>query len=302
MKRVSLAALAAATLALAHPSIRAAEIAKFRYVTSVYVDDKGGGLSRPEGVACDGKGHLVVGDTGNDRVLRFTFQDKVVTGGSEIKIPEVSAPARVLLDSKGDIFAFDGKQRRVVHLGADGTFKGTVALDGLPPPTTVVAKTFAMDAADNIYLLDVFSARVLVTDAVGKFQKAIPLPVDAGFVSDLAIDSTGSVLLLDSIRRRLYAAAKDATEFTPLGGDLSNTVLTLPTFLMASRGAIFIVEGVGGSVVSLGRDGAFLARQLTPGRVEASLQHPSDMCINDKDDVFIADRDNSRIQVFGLIR
>ena len=63
-----------------------------------------------------------------------------------------------------------------------------------------------------------------------------------------------------------------------------------------------MVEGNGSSIVSFGRDGSFLARQLTMGWNEGSLNHPAQMCINDKDEVFIADRDNSRVQVFQLIR
>ena len=76
MKTVSLAALVAAALVLALLPLTAAETARFRHLVSVYADDKGAGLQLPEGVACDDKGRLVIGDTGNDRLLRFTYQDK----------------------------------------------------------------------------------------------------------------------------------------------------------------------------------------------------------------------------------
>jgi hypothetical protein len=302
MKTVSLAALVAVTLVLGYPGFAVAQIARFRHQVSVYFDDKGTALKAPEGVACDGKGRLVIGDTGNDRVLRFTYQDKTVSGGSEIKIPELSAPSRVQLNSKGDIYALDGRTRRVVHLGPEGEFKGALSFEGVPPPATIVPKSFKIDAADNIYVLDVFSARVLVLNGEGQFQKALPLPDDAGFVSDLAIDFAGNVLLLDSIKRRVYSAGKDANAFAPLGGAMTQSLPTMPTYITASKGAIFIVEGSGGSIVSIGRDGSFLARQLTTGRNEGTLDYPSQLCINENDEAFIADRDNSRIQVFGLMR
>ena len=38
------------------------------------------------------------------------------------------------------------------------------------------------------------------------------------------------------------------------------------------------------------------------GWKEGQLNHPSQLCVNDKDEVFIADRDNSRVQVFQLTR
>ena len=48
-----------------------AETVKFKYLQSVYFDDKGGRHKQPEGVACNEKSVLVVGDTGNGRLLRL---------------------------------------------------------------------------------------------------------------------------------------------------------------------------------------------------------------------------------------
>jgi hypothetical protein len=265
MKTVAFACLLAATLLFGHLRLTAAEGAKLRYLASVYFDDKGAGLKLPEGVACGGAGRLVVADTGNDRLLRFTYQDRTVNGGSEIKIPELSAPSRIQLNLKGEMLALDSKQRRIVHLGPEGDFKAVLAFDGVPPPATIVPKDFTIDPKDNVYVLDVFSARVLVLDAQGTFQKALAFPADAGFVSDLAVDAADNLLLLDSIKRRMFSADKDAKAFTPLGGDLRESVATLPTYMTASRGVIFVLEGVGSSIVGFGRDGSFLSRQLTMG-------------------------------------
>ncbi len=47
---------------------------RLKSLAAIYVDDKGAALNLPEGVACDASGQVVVGDTGNDRLLRFTFR------------------------------------------------------------------------------------------------------------------------------------------------------------------------------------------------------------------------------------
>ncbi len=302
MKTLLCACLVAAALVVGYLPLTAAEAARFRFLTAVYADDVGGGLSQPEGVACGKGGQIVVADTGNDRLLRFTFLDNAVGGGTVIRIPELTAPSRVQLNSKGEIYALDGKQRRIVHLGPGGEFKDALAFDGVPPPSTIVPKSFTIDSADNIYVLDVFSARVLVLNAQGTFQKALSFPNDIGFGSELAADFAGNLILLDSIKRRIFSAGKDANAFAPLGGDLTESVATLPTYVTTSKGVIFVVEGSGSRIDSFGRDGSFLGRQLTMGWDEGSLNYPSQMCINDKDEVFIADRDNSRIQVFRLVR
>jgi predicted CXXCH cytochrome family protein len=295
-------AVVAVALVLAFLGPAAAQTARFRHAASVYLDDKGAGLNRPEGVACDARGRVVVADTGNDRIVQYTDQDKTVTGGAEIKIPELSEPTRVQINSKGDIYVLDGARRRVVHLSPDGAFREVVAFEGAQDPSAVIAKSVAVDAADNVYVLDVQSARVLVLNAAGHFERALPLPDDAGFISDLAVDAQGRVLLLDSIGRRVYAAPGGGAAFARLGADLAATLAPLPSAIAASRGTIFIVEGTGGSIVTLGQDGSFLARQLAEGRNEGSLDRPSQLCVTDTGRMFIADRDNSRIQVFDVIR
>jgi len=302
MNKLLLACLAAAVLFAGHLRVGAAEGARLRHLASVYFDDKGAGLHLPEGVACDAKGQFVVGDTGNDRLLRFTFQDEKVGGGAEIKVPELSAPWKVQLGSKGEIYALDAKQRRIARLGPQGELKDVLAVEGAPAPSTIVPKSFAIDQADNVYVLDAFSARVLVVNAQGQFQKAVNLPEEAGFGTDLAVDFAGNVLVLDSIRRRIYSAPRDGDAFAQVGGDLGEALATMPTSITTSKGVIFVAEGSGGSIVAFGRDGSFLARQLSAGWNEGSLNHPGQTCVNDRDEVFVADRDNSRVQVFKLVR
>jgi hypothetical protein len=253
-------------------------------------------------VACGGNGDIVIGDTGNDRLLRYSYRDEKMSGGTEIVAPQLSAPARVQIASKGDIYALDNLRRRVVHFGPDGAFKDVLSFAGAPASDEVLAKGLAVDAADNVLVLDVFGARVLVLNAQGQFQKALALPPDIGFASDIAVDSAGNIVVLDALQRQLLAAAKDATVFTRLGSGLGSILATLPSGIAATRGAIFVVEGVGSTVVTFGRDGGFVSRQLSPGREEGMLDYPSQMCVNGKDVAFIADRDNSRVQVFQVIR
>lgn len=302
MKRFLSALVLASCALLASPQFTEAQGARLRYLAAVYVDSKGVGLNLPEGIACGADGQVVVGDTGNDRLLRFVYRDKAFTAGTEIKNPQVTAPARVQMNPKGELFVLDSIQRRLVYLSPEGEFKGPLAFDGIPAPTTIVPKSLAIDTSGNIFVLDVFASRVLVLNADRQFQKALPLPGDAGFVSDLTVDSVGTVYLIDAVKRRVFSAAKDATTFTTLGKDLSEVITTLPTYVTTSKGTILVVEGNGSRIIGLGRDGSFLTRQLAMGWAEGALNHPSQICVNDKDEVFVADRDNSRVQVFQLMR
>jgi NHL repeat len=279
-----------------------AETVKFRYLQSVYFDDKGGGLKQPEGIACDGKSLLVVGDTGNDRLVRYTFQEKSLKPGAEIKIPQLSNPIRLQMNSRGEIFALDGKKRRIIRLNPDGTFKGYVDAEGIPSPSAFVPRSFEIDRNNNIYILDIFSARVLILNPDGKYQKQIPFPKEFGFFSDLSVDSKGTLLLVDCVKAMVFSAAKDANSFSPLTKDLRE-YLNFPTSITTdNRGTIYVVDQNGSGIVILGQDGSFQGRQLNMGWNEGLLYFPSQMCVNDKGEAFIADRDNSRVQIFSLVK
>jgi len=56
----------------------AAEKTRLRWVTSIYMGLDGTGLKYPEGVACSGK-DLFVADTGNGRLLHYTYEDEGLT-------------------------------------------------------------------------------------------------------------------------------------------------------------------------------------------------------------------------------
>jgi len=278
-----------------------AETVKFKYLQSVYFDEKGGGFKQPEGVASSEKSLLVIGDTGNDRLVRYTFQNGNLKGGSEIKIPQLSTPIRVQINSKGEIFALDGKKRRIVRLSPEGTFKNYVDPEGIPSPSAFVSKSFGIDKSDNIYLLDIFTGRVLVLDPEGKYQKQIPFPQEYGFLSDLSVDSKGNILLIDCVKAMVFSAPKDTNSFTPLTKSLRE-YLDFATSITDRRGSVYIVDEDGGGIVILGADGSFVGRQLSKGWNEGLLYFPSQTYVNERGEIFIADRGNSRVQIFTLVK
>src|SRR3972149_4576704 len=126
----------------------------------------------------------------------------------EITLPQVPSPIRVDMNSRGEIFALDGASRKIARISPSGDFLGYVVPSG-EVQGAVVPRSLRLDGQDNPYLLDVFSARVLVLDPSGKIQREIPFPKGYGFLSDLAVDAGGEVYPLDSGLKRVYKAAKN---------------------------------------------------------------------------------------------
>lgn len=278
-----------------------ADFAKLRYNASIYMDEKGVGFRQPEGVACNEK-IVVIGDTENDRLLRYVLEEKALKAGTEIKVPQLSNPIRVQINSKGEIFALDGKQRRIVRLNPDGTFKAYITMEGMQTDVPVAPRSFRIDRDDNLYVLDVFSARLLVLSPDGKYQKQVDFPKGYRFFSDVAVDSKGTILLLDSIKAQIFSAAKGSNTFSPLGGTLKE-YLSFPTSMTTdNKGTMYVTDQNGAAIGIVAQDGLFLGKQLSMGWNEGLLYYPSQICVNEKEQIFIADRGNSRVQIFTLIK
>ncbi len=281
-----------------------AEVTALKLIQPVLTDDKEGTMKQPEGIACNEGAAFVVADSGNGRLLNYTFKEGVVGGGTEIKVPQLPYPGRLQMNAKGEIFVLDGKLRRIGRLNAQGGFIGYLEIQGLPSSAAVVPRSFKLDPQGNIYLLDIFSERVLVLDPAGKFQREIKFPTSQGqsFFSDLAVNINGDVLLLDSVNSIIYAAAKDAAAFAPLTKSLKQD-MDFPVYLTTDgRGILYVVDQNGGGIIVLDQQGAFRGRMLRMGWKPGFVAYPSQICLNGKGVAFIADRDNNRVQIFEVLK
>jgi len=100
----------------------------------------------------------------------------------------------------------------------------------------------------------------------------------------------------------VFSAPKDSDSFSPLTKSLRE-YLDFPVSLTTdNRGTLYIVDEDGSGIVILGQDGSFLGRQLSVGWTEGLLNFPSQISMNEKGEVFIADRGNSRVQIFTLVK
>jgi sugar lactone lactonase YvrE len=283
-----------------------AEAMKFSYITSIYADQVNTAdqvrtaFKQPEGIACDDQSLVIVADTGNGRLLRYVFRDQTISSASPaIQLPELAYPTRVELNSKGEIFVLDRKRRRIVRLTPQGAFDSYLDPTGQPSPE-YAPRSFCIDSNDAIYVLDIFSERVLVLTPEGRYQAQRKFPKEYGFFSDVAVDYKGTVFLIDSINARVFEAARDAAEFSPLTPNLKE-YMRFPTAIATdNRGRIYLVDRNGSRVIILGPDGSLLGQLSAMGWKEGLLQHPSQLCINSSGEIFVADTNNNRIQVFAV--
>ncbi len=285
---------------LAVPAAVASEGTKLRPIRVLYADDKGAALRQPQGVACDGKSLLAVADTGNHRVLRYTIEADRVTPAGEIRLNEVPYPIKIQVGPKGELYALDGKSRRIARISPTGEFKGYVPIPGEGTAGASIPRSFAIDREGDLFVLDIFQARVTVLGPEGTSLRQIAFPKEEGFLSDLAVDDRGTVFAIDSVGRRVFVAKKTDAILAPLTGALKED-LSFPTAIaIDDRARLFIADQTEGGVVILGTDGSFRGRQAEMGWKEGQLRSPSGLCAGIPGTIFVADRDNNRVQMFEV--
>jgi NHL repeat len=287
-------------LLLALSAASAAEGTKLRPIQALYSDDRGAGLRQPQGVACDGESLLVVADTGNRRLLRFTIVGDRVQPAGEIRLNEIPYPIKVQIGPKGELFALDGKSRRIARISPSGEFGGYVPLPGEGSAAPSIPRSFAIDREGNLFVIDIFQGRIIVLEPDGKSLRQIAFPREVGFLSDLTVDDKGTVFAIDSVARRVFLAKRTDALLAPLTGPMKEDMAFPTSIAVDGRGHLYIADQNEGGIVILGTDGSFRGRQAGIGWKEGMLREPTGLCAGIAGTLFVADRDNNRVQLFEV--
>lgn len=127
-------------------------------------------LYGPRGIAIDGDGNLLVADTGNKRILRFTETGEVLAqiGGGGIQLGNFEEPTDVSVDPRdGSVYVADAWNRRIQKLDAN-----LLPLAEWPVPSWgsqhLYYKPYLTVAGNgDVYATDPQNFRVLVYNSAG---------------------------------------------------------------------------------------------------------------------------------------
>ncbi len=287
--------VAAAVLLLAAGGARAQGVT---HVGTIYADSAGLALKSPEGIACTANGSIVIADTGNGRILKVTLDGSAATNVAVIKVPEVVHPTRVRATKDGTLLVLDRKKRRVARI-AEGKFVGWVEVPGEPTGSATVG-AFAVDGAGDVFLLDIAKNVIRVIDPAGSAARKIAVPDEPGvLIVDLTAEEDGTLYAVDAVGRKVWIAERGAAALKPLSKTLKDT-MSFPSYVATNKGRLYVVDQNGGGLVLLGLDGAFLGRRLSLGWNEGLVRYPAQICFDDAGQLFVADRQNNRVQSFSI--
>ena len=136
---------------------------------SVFEGGKGaetGQFDYPRGMAVTTQGNVLVADTNNDRIQKFSPAGVFlsVIGGKGEGQGEFREPCGIAADRSGNIYVADTANQRVQKLQADGTF---LAEWRGPDPGFYGPRDIAIGSDNFVYVVDEGNARIIKFDSEG---------------------------------------------------------------------------------------------------------------------------------------
>jgi len=266
------------------------------------------GIDGPLGIAVDPYGDhiLVTQSEGNRNTLVFDEEGNHIM---TLEPPHTSSTERVpfyvAIDWNGTIYISDRLRNVIDMYDEQGTYLGNFTPSN-NPDIAWSPLGLATDMNGNLYITDVSDTlhRVIVCNSMGEqileFGQNGTGPGTFSFPNDIAVDDTGRILVSDSNNRRIQVFSNNGTllpEYSRGGG----SELSLPRGIECHGKYVFVVDTFDHRVKIYD-----ISQQMAPvlafggfGTGSESFNFPNGIAIDNQNRIYVADRENNRIQILG---
>ena len=164
-------------------------------------------LFGPRDITLTADGHVMIVDTGNNRVIEYTADGDFVRqfGSKGSGDGQFSEPSSIITNASGDIFIADFWNKRIVHLDKDLKSKGDIKIDSWGSTAVTDRAYLALLPDGRILTTDPSQGKVLAFGAdgtplgsydlpkEGTQQIARPVGIATDGTSVIVVDSAGNV-------------------------------------------------------------------------------------------------------------
>lgn len=270
------------------------------------------GLDRPLKVSTDSKGNIYVSDTGHASFLIFDANGNFVRKFGSTKGPKrfYGVIGSAYDESGQRFFIADWKRKNITVLNRKGELikrfpQNPLARifggDGFSPfGLKLVNKKLYVTSIDGVYifslegkLLKKFGSR---GSEIGQFD----------FPIDIAVNpKNGNMFVADQLNRRIVAMNKNGAVKWVLGRpDLNGQARSffgLPRGIaLDGQGRVFVSDTFHHEIVVLTEEGKLIATLGKRGVEDAQLNFPEGIAFKDATTLYLADRENNRVQVLRV--
>jgi sugar lactone lactonase YvrE len=277
---------------------------------------------RPQGVAVDAFGNVIVADTGSRRIRRVGANGLVTTiagtgkaGYNSADVPALAAsffgPQDVAVDASGVVWIFDQDD------GIDGQWLLKITTDGVLHQAYVGTGPIATLSSDLYLLLNgnALNGGVLLRVPASGAGHTLATGIPPG-VAALAVDAFANVYLADTLENTILEVTAAGAVITLAGtgspgsadGPASTASFNGPTGIAVNgTGNIYVADtgnnrirriGPGGLVTTIAGTGAAGDADGPPGT--ATFNAPSGLALDAAGNLYVADTGNNTVRRIAL--
>jgi len=167
----------------------------------------------PRDIVLDSEGNLLVSDTGNKRILKFTPDGKFLAqwGGGGALDGQFREPVGLAVDKDGNIYVADTWNQRIQKFDAKFNFLMQWPVLGWESESVVNKPYIAVDSQGNVYATAPEYHRVVKFDSAGKIQAVWGLYgsdiSSLNMPTGIALDAQDNIYVVDSANHRVLKFA-----------------------------------------------------------------------------------------------
>jgi len=272
------------------------------------------GTTKPLGVAVSPSGDriYVTEEAGQNLVHVYDHTGKQV---ATLKPPSSTGPIHTptyvaINPTTQDVYVGDRSTYKIYIYSAKGTYLRTFAPKGnLGVAWEPLGLAFGPDG--TFYVTDTRGTtttghRVLVFSPTGTLVRSMGAPGALAFPNGVAVDQHGNINVADSNHGRLVIFNPAGKIIATIGQGVGSGDLGLPRGVAVDGAGRLYVVNTSEQQVQIYNDASskvvtptYIATFGTEGQLDGTFEYPEGMATDTRAHIYIADRENNRVQVWG---
>lgn len=263
-----------------------------------------GNLDNPMGIAVGNRGNLYISDPGSHMVKIFNTRKQTARslGQPGTGKGQLNYPYGIAISSSGNLLVADSVNRRVSIFSTTGKF----IKDLIPANNQLgLLRPGAITVDGNLtYVSDLWGHQVVVVDSEGKLVRKIGSPgSEEGklkYPQSMVIDAQHRIWVADTGNNRIQIFDRQGKFLFIISGEKNQLNLSLLRGMATDNlQRVLVADAISSKILVFDNRGNLLFSFGGQGKKEDQLKYPMGLWIAEDGRIYIADRGNDRVQVWG---